>query len=377
MWTPNELEIAENAVEAADPAPFTRQQQEAAAIAFLTELEGFRAQMESLLDQLPLDDGNARRLITRELAITPREDQLDTIVRIAADRDSKGPRHDLPRQLLLLRIIAEREISSIWWSNRLEADDLRHSAEVAPQLLIQLQEVERQFREVLASMEGLTLEDRDFLLQVADSLMIEKEPLVAAQLMGPRLEMLAEAAARGEILEAAPALSADEAALFPLALDASCGDMPPRVCLDALALKSLIAEDLENWRGQAPDTSPTQKRRLLDRMKMEHSAYQIVSERLQQQHDAALIARLPDFAAELRAVRASLYAEYLHLKDVLDCPDGPDRFADYDPVPESGLIAGYQAVEAETGAASFWVRHRLPVQIGLALVIGLALGTLL
>lgn len=344
---------------------FTREQQEAAAIAFLSELNGFRDKMERLLDELPADGSDARRMITREFAIVPRPDELETIARIAADDASGGPRHELPRRLLLLRILAEREIGRLWWSNRLESEDLRATAELAPQLLVELQRVEADFRSVLASMEGLTLEDRDYLLQVADSLAIEKEPIVAAQVLGPRLQYLAEAAARGEVLEAAPTLSAEEAALFPLSVDPGAGELPARVCIDAIALKSLILEDLARWRALPADAPRARRAALAERLRMERSAHQIVAERLQQQHDAALIARLPDFAAELREVRAALYAVSLQLEAALGGPQ---------PAPPEARPAAPTAVAAGPRRTP-----RVPpaLWIAAAFAAGCALGALL
>lgn len=356
------------------------QAQEAATIAFVNEIHTFRHKIEDLLDRLPHEAGEARRMVTREWAIEPDISQLDTIVRIAGDREAAGPRRDLPRRLLMLRVLAERELSRMWVSGRLDTDELRHSAELAPRLLLEFKRLENEFCKVLASMEGLTLEDREFLLQVVDSLMIRDEPLVTAQLIGPRLEELAHAAERGELDTASPFLSAEEAALFPQALPDAAGESPSRAIIDAIALRSLIQEDLQRWRESPEDVALDERNALLERLQMQRVAYQVINERLKSHHEGVLAAGLDEYAGELGTARAGLCAAHLQLVAVLDHARQSGLIA-FDEDLAAELVAGRAAaaegfVPAQFAAPVRIERWRAWLAAGLALGAGLAIGLL-
>ena len=349
----------------------SRQAQQAATIAFVSELNRFRREMESILERLPLEPADARRWVTRELAIAPGDDELDTILTIAGDRCSNGPRRELPRRLLLLRVLAEREITRLWRSNRLEPEAIRHSTELAPQLLVELKTLEVEFRDTLLSGQGISEEDREYLLQVVDSLMVRKGPLLAAQLIGPRLEQLATAVSAADARNITPYLEEHEAALFQASDQA---DGPARVCLDAIALRSLMQEDLKRW-CDLGDGKALERRTLQDRLGMEQLAYDAVLERLQQQIDAAVRAGLSGFTEELRSVRNGLSAVYMQMQRALE----PGQSAVVTP---EGLAAVAMRRPLEQDRAGQvrrgWLRRwLLPAAIALAILGGLALGLIL
>ena len=118
-------------------------EREPALVAMLAEAE---RKVEAVLEDMPSAFVDARRLIGRELWPLPRPEELQTIIKIAADREAEGARRDLPRRLLALRLVAE-ELTRAYWDPMMldpgaiwcRAEDLRTVVEAVHRLEAQLE----------------------------------------------------------------------------------------------------------------------------------------------------------------------------------------------------------------------------------------------
>jgi hypothetical protein len=285
-----------------------------------------RSCVDSALDGLPENRLEARRLITRALGLDPSAEELQTVVRLAHDPVGQGPLGNISRIALASRVIAERELLELFDAEELDSSRIARSAEVIPGLLRSVTALEELIR---SKAETLSETERDFLLQVGGSLVPAREPLVAAAVLFPRLQFFAEAARAEDPRSAAPSLTDGDVALLKAANRAEAGpsDRSSRTCINAVALRAIIDEDLTEWKamqdgGKADDGNKTERTRALLRLERDRTAYRVVSERLQQQQDTALVAGLQDFAEQLRSVKQGLFSTYLRLAAVLQDPAG-------------------------------------------------------
>jgi hypothetical protein len=282
-------------------------------------LERLSEQIEPILRGMPAGRLEARRLITRELGSEPRPELLQTIVGIAQDVTAAGVRRELPRRLLATYVLADRELRDLFATTQLDPKRLAGTARTLPQLVELSRSVED---EVGTAIEGLAMGDRDYLLHVADSLTLPQETLVAAALLAPRLELLVRHAREGNLRQAVPSLDDGEVELFLRAAGRRGGEMPSRVILDAIALRTIIDEDLTEWNEIAEANadrplSPELRQEFHDRLARNRTGYHVISDRLQKQQDAALVADLDRFAEEMREAQRRLFSTYLKLAPTL------------------------------------------------------------
>jgi hypothetical protein len=94
---------------------------------------------------------------------------------------------------------------------------------------------------------------------------------------------------------------------------------PNRICLNALALRTIMAEDLSDWETHASRGGDASEQRqvLLDRLRLDVTAYQVVSDHIQRQQDAALTADIQALADELRRAKQGLFSNYLKVSSII------------------------------------------------------------
>ena len=69
-----------------------------------------RSEVDAVLANVPPSLLEARRLITREMQFEPRAEELQAIVKIAGFTSTSVFCYEFPRQMLSLRVVAEREL---------------------------------------------------------------------------------------------------------------------------------------------------------------------------------------------------------------------------------------------------------------------------
>ena len=113
---------------------------------FADALDLLSIQLDRLLATLPDRSLEARRQITRELHYEPRPEELQTILRIAEDEATGGPRFTIPRDLLRTRLVVERELRRLLEMKPLEVTEIEGCARVLPPLLDEVVRLENRLR---------------------------------------------------------------------------------------------------------------------------------------------------------------------------------------------------------------------------------------
>jgi hypothetical protein len=178
-------------------------------------LSRVRGQIDGVLRMLPEDPAEARRLVTRELEIDPRPEELQVIARIAGDRVTNESLRNLAHTALALRILAERGTRELFDSREITAEGIGRSAVLVSGLLPTLDTLES---EVQSRLDLLEPTDRDYLLEVVDALRPSAEPLIAGMVVAPRLLALIHATEQGDPRSAVPSLTDEEVALLDRAV---------------------------------------------------------------------------------------------------------------------------------------------------------------
>jgi hypothetical protein len=222
----------------------------------LTELS---SRLEKLLETLPDNRLEARRQITRDLHFEPRAEELQTIVRIAADAEASGARKELPRALLQNRLLADLELRRLFEMKPLDAGEIDHSAAMLPEILADARRLETELR-TLSAAEGVPKADRDFLMQVGNALATPREELLAGAVLADMRAVLTRAVINGNLDTTTPTLGDEERALIASLVTRAAIDADEqvdesdasRMTVDALAMHSLVDNLLSAWRGLGP-----------------------------------------------------------------------------------------------------------------------------
>jgi hypothetical protein len=293
--------------------------------------EATARQTELTLEAMPHNLLEARRTITKELGIRPTAEQLQTIVKMAHESPLEDPIAELPKSFLRMLVRGHRALHSVHNSRPLDPDALRLDGEIILRVLDQAERLDEELNALVTVAENLSPDARNFLLQAGDALRVPRDELLAALVLVPKLQQFAGAVSAESLQQAAPSLSEGEVQVI---LDALSEEdevqmRPPRVCVDALALRSLILEDLERWidigsRDKAPEGALDSVRAELNR---DQEAYRVISDHLQTQQDATLVADLHESAEEIRTVGRSLFSTYLKLAHALNEGD-PSQLPD-------------------------------------------------
>ena len=276
-----------------------------------------RVDVDSALESLPENLLEARRALTRELGIDPGAEELQTIVKMAHDPAGLGAVHELSRLILTVRVVAERAFRELFDSRELDAANVTRAAELIPALLDCLNDLEHK---VDTEAEGLEEAERTHLLQAANALPAQ-ENLIAAAVVGPRLVQFASTG--GEELRATiPSLTDGEVELIAAARepDGLAEESVGRVCLRALALRTVMSDDLSAWDALGAEGVDAAEALApaVECLKRDAAAYRVVSRLLQEQQDAAVMAGQRDFLEELRRAKQALFAVYLKVASALN-----------------------------------------------------------
>jgi len=278
-------------------------------------LDDLRAEIDGLLDRIPDNKLEARRTITRELSLDPTPEELQTIVRIAHEPTDSSDVVDLSRQALALRVLVEREMQEVLDPRALDAAKLTRIAGRLPRLIEVRNLLEGR---VAACVETLAQADRKYLRRVVGILIPPRESLVAAAVLTPRLALFAKGVADGDLGSLRPDLTDEEIELIETsARHEDATERPARVCLEALALRTILADDLAAWQAlrDAPVSgyeAEEKQGKIVRRLEQGVTAHTVVSARLQVQQDTALVADLRGFVDKLRAARQDLFSVYRH-----------------------------------------------------------------
>lgn len=297
-----------------------RRDAEASSLAFLVPT---LSHVDDVLSEMPDSRLEARRVITREWGLDPTPDELQTIVRLAHDpATQRGVQRELARAALAARIYVERELRRLLDGMPLDAKHIRKTAETLPDLSAAVEALDDQLR---ALGESAAQAERSFLQEVGRTLIPIHGALIAARVIAPHLERLAEAEGEEEIRSALPCLTDAEAAMLasvtspepgPDRRPAGSGN-PSRLCVDAAVLSAVIRSDLAILDPEREAVAAVEPQELLERLTRDKVAYHVVAGRLKKQQDSALLARLTDYAETLGAARCSLSATYQGLAAAL------------------------------------------------------------
>jgi hypothetical protein len=228
-----------------------------------------------------------------------------------------GRCRELSRRQLAVWLLIDRELKAVFEPRRIETENLERSRQLLPELRRLAKREEDEFGRVV---DELSLSDREFLLPVAEVLTPPFDGLLAAEVLVPRLQRFAESAVSGRLAREFPTLTEEEAAGLVAAVNPQDATVPPsRVVVDALAMRTIMHDDLADWEAQQvfDDEELEDHGDCRERLLCDKAAYQVIARRLQEQLDNALVANLEPFAEEMRQVKRNLFSSYLKLSPVL------------------------------------------------------------
>ena len=283
-------------------------------------------QIDTLLESLAGSNLlEARRRITRDLHFEPRPEELQTIARIAADDSTGGPRSELPRRFLGLRILAYRQLKNVLETKTLNAETMSDSAEMLGELVGEAQRLEADLDRAVSADESPNRSDTDYLLKIGDALSCSQNNLIANSVLAHRLAELAESVAAENLEEMESSLSEAEREQIAAFVAENITQETNRATLDAIAIRSHIERHLTAWRelgkpSEDSDARHAQRNTVLERMQQGMIALESVSMRIQTQRDAALVAGVESLAAELRDAGRGLFSMKLRMAPVLRDP---------------------------------------------------------
>jgi len=286
-----------------------------------------RTEVDAVLADVPSSLLEARRLITREMQFEPRPEELQAIVRIAAFTSTSVFCYEFPRQVLSMRVVAERELGDYWSARRLSAEKLAHAGALIEELLEASEQAQVDLAADAESMANLSAEERSFLQYVGEVMALPQERLQAAAVLVPRLEFVAKLVTTGNISEMLPGLDDHEIEMFNEAVHLEDGDQqgPARVCLEAVALRTIFSEYLSVWErsGYLDDAELIDQlqQSIRGQLREAEIAYRVVNERLQVQQDEAIAASLESFAKDVRSAKSKLFETYVKTQPLLREPE--------------------------------------------------------
>jgi len=295
--------------------------------AFADLFRATRCEVDAVLGKVPDSLLEARRLITREMQFEPRPEELQAIVKIAGFTSTSIVCYEFPRQMLALRVLAERELAGYLGGRRLHAEKLERTGAMIEELLAVGEQAKADLTMNAESMALVSDEERRFLQYVLDVVALPKAKLEAAAVLAPRLEFVAKLVATGNIAETFPGLNDQEIEMFNHAvhLDEDDPAGPARVCLEAVALRTILDEYISVW-GRSDYLEDAE---LIDQLQQSireqlleaETAYRVVNENLQIQQDEAIAASLDDFAKELRTAKSRLFDTYIKTQPLVRRPE--------------------------------------------------------
>jgi len=289
----------------------------------LTLLRSTRSEVDEVLADVPTSLLEARRLITREMQFEPRPEELQAIVKIAGFTSTSVFCYEFPRQLLSLRVVAERELGDHWGERHLSAEKLEQAGTLVEELLEASEQTAIDLESNAEAMATVTEEERSFLTYVAKVMALPRERLESAAVLVPRLEFVAKLVTNGSIREMLPELDEHEIEMFNQAVNLEDDGQkgPSRVCLEAVALRTIFSEYLSVWErsGYLDDAELIEQlqQSIREQLAEAETAYRVVNQQLQVQQDEAIAASLDDFAKEVRNAKSRLFETYVKTQPLM------------------------------------------------------------
>ena len=315
-----------------------------------------RREVDAVLADVPSSLLEARRLITREMQFEPRPEELQAIVKIAGFTSTSIMCYELPRQMLALRVLAERELGEHWRARRLSAEKLTRTTALIEDLLVACEQSQSDFTANTEATAQLTDEERSYLLYVEDVMVLPKDKLEATTILAPRLELVAKQVTTGNISETFPELDDHEIEMFNQAVHLEDEEQqgPARVCLEAVALRTIFAEYLSVWErsGYLEDAELIEQlqQSIREQLHEAETAYRVVNERLQVQQDEAISASLEGLAKEVRTAKSKLFEMYIKTQSVLRKPQAIEFESDGEGRSLAETLAAAAVADEHAGA---------------------------
>ncbi len=314
-----------------------------------------RSEVDAILSSVPSSLLEARRLITREMQFEPRPEELQAIVKIAGFTSTSVFCYEFPRQMLSLRVMAERELGDHWNERRLSPDKLARATAVIEELLAASEQARTDLRTNPEVMTLLNDEERKFLGYVMDVMALPKDRLQAAAVLVPRLEFIAKLTTSGNVSETFPGLDNHEIEMFNQAVHLGADkEGPARVYLEAVALRTIFNEYLAVWErsGYLEDAELIEQLQdsVREQLAEAQTAYRIVSERLEKQLSDAMAANLEEFAVDIHSAKGKLFDTYVKAQPLMREPRAVEFDADVETRTLSETLA--DAEVADEDAAS-------------------------
>jgi hypothetical protein len=144
------------------------------------EVQERRQANERLLEGMPSSLVEARRYITEQTSVEPEPRVLQCMVKIAGDPEEDGPRREIPRGLLALRIVPDDHLSVVNGDDTASPETVMAAAGVLRTLE---QDLERIERDMAAALPRLAEEDRAYLNELHQQLAPSREKMLTAQVL--------------------------------------------------------------------------------------------------------------------------------------------------------------------------------------------------
>jgi len=259
-----------------------------------------------------------KRRIAQELAIDPKPEALQAL---SAIRDISDPRgRELGSRAALVHLALDASLREVWDADETDPATLRRGLDLIPDLLALTAKAEAAFVQAIGTVDRV---ERQTISRLHASLRLPEQPLLAALVVVPEIERLAQAARSGSLGEVAPGLAPEEVnAIVAVSRVVPAGAArPDRAYVDAIALRVVIERDVAAWRSLPPEDGADEagtaaRRQLRSRLEAERTAHQVVSPRLDALRSERYAARrVPELT--LDRARRSLFTAYVALSQAL------------------------------------------------------------
>ncbi len=293
---------------------------------FMELFRATRSEVDAILSSVPTSLLEARRMITREMQFEPRPEELQAIVKIADFTSTSVFCYEFPRQLLSLRVMAERELGDHWNERRLSPDKLAQATGLIEELLAASEQARTDLRTNPEVATLLSEDERKFLRYVLDVMALPKHRLQAAAVLVPRLEFISKLITTGNVGETLPGLDNREIDMFNQAVHLEDDkEGPARVYLEAVALRTIFDEYLAVWErsGYLDDAELIEQLQdsVREQLADAETAYRVVSEQLEKQLSDAMAANLQDFAVDIHSAKSKLFDTYVKAQPLMRQPE--------------------------------------------------------
>jgi len=330
-------------------------------------LQELERQINQVLSGMPDSRLEAQRLMADVFGKTPSAEILHGVMQLAESSDKSEIQTDLERQVILMRLLVDLEIHGLTRPGALDRLTLDGASLRLPEMIHRVEEF-RRTSEWNPPERGPTELTR--LKKLRKALMPELTELQAFAVVIPRVMHLATAA-REARLDGICFLAKKEADLFRRTFSEASDTCPDRLLLYAAALRWAIQNDLHTWSEIPPsernldssdggvdsrnnglakaESSPPVT---LQDLKLELTAYHVLSKRLQAAQDTARSTGQDDLAQDLSATQQALFALYLQRTAAVRDPLGAALDEDDPAAAEAQARLLQKIQEAEEASAT-------------------------